>query len=82
MKNLAVFQGLSHLHPDPLQGITEVFAPQLSTPVGRLCRKKKTKTQLHDVGQTSTIFNKETGAGSGDQEETWKERGEYSGGVQ
>lgn len=43
MKNLAVYQGLSHLHPDPLQGITEVFAPQLSTPVGRLCRKQKQK---------------------------------------
>lgn len=79
MKHLAVFQGLSHLHPDPLQGITEVFAPQLSTPVGRLQErkknKKKQKTQLNDVGQTSTIFNKETGASSGDQEETRKKPG-------
>ena len=50
MKHLAVFQGLSHLHPDPLQGITEVFAPQLSTPVGRLQeRKKKNKKKTKNT---------------------------------
>ena len=77
MKNLAVFPGLSHLHPDPLQGIT----PQLSTPVGRLQKKKK-KHSFMMWGRHQQIFNKETGAGSGDQEETRKEGGEYSGGIQ
>ena len=55
MKNLAVYPDLSHLHPDPLQGIT----PQLCSTTFNSCwetagKKKKKKTQLHDVGQTST----------------------------
>ena len=33
-------------------------------------------------GRHQQIFNKETRAGSGDQEETRKEGGEYSGGIQ
>lgn len=78
MKNL-IFQGLSHLHPDPLRALQGLCSTTSSC--WETAGKKKKQTQLNDVGQTSTIFNKETGAGSGDQEETRKKPGRRGGGA-